>query len=323
MAEHASVRHVTLIADLATTPGNWPFVLCLENDFIYSWNGTAFVEFPNLIGVTAEIAAAIEGIEGGAAVWGDVTGTLGDQADLQAALDAKSAASHNHDADYEPIDPAIQSHIGSVHAPANATANDTDANLKARGNHTGEQAQSTITNLVSDLAGKSATSHNHTGTYEPANANIQAHVASAHAPIPAYARVTGSNATTTGQSLVNITGLTLALLANSVYEFEAVLMVASSSTAGNGYGVNYSAAGAVVESQITGTLAAATQKTLRISALNTAATPFVTVAANGGILIKGIMTTGANPGNLTVSHLKVTSGTSTAFINSFLKVSKI
>lgn len=313
MAEHASVHHVTLIADLATTPGNWPFVFCDENDFIYSWNGTAFVEFPNLIGVTAEIAAAIEGIEGGEVDWADV---LNKPATFP-------PSTHNHDADYEPIDALIQSHIQSLHAPSNATANDTDANLKARANHTGEQAQSTITNLVTDLAGKSATSHNHTGTYEPANANIQAHVASAHAPIPAYARVTGSNATTTGQSLVNITGLTLALLANSVYEFEAVLMVASSSTAGNGYGVNYSAAGAVVESQITGTLAAATQKTLRIGALNTAATPFVTVAANGGILIKGIMTTGANAGNITVSHLKVTSGTSTVFINSFLKVSKI
>ncbi len=35
-----------------------------------------------------------------------------------------------------------------------ATANDTDANLKNRANHTGSQAQSTITNLVSDLAAK-------------------------------------------------------------------------------------------------------------------------------------------------------------------------
>ena len=37
-----------------------------------------------------------------------------------------------------------------------ATTNDTDANLKARANHTGTQAQSTVTNLVSDLAAKQA-----------------------------------------------------------------------------------------------------------------------------------------------------------------------
>lgn len=36
------------------------------------------------------------------------------------------------------------------------TTNDTDANLKARANHTGTQGQSTIDNLVSDLAGKQA-----------------------------------------------------------------------------------------------------------------------------------------------------------------------
>lgn len=35
-----------------------------------------------------------------------------------------------------------------------ATANDTDANLKNRANHTGTQAQSTVVNLVSDLAAK-------------------------------------------------------------------------------------------------------------------------------------------------------------------------
>ena len=38
-----------------------------------------------------------------------------------------------------------------------ATTNDTDANLKSRANHTGTQAQSTIVDLVSDLAGKQPT----------------------------------------------------------------------------------------------------------------------------------------------------------------------
>lgn len=38
------------------------------------------------------------------------------------------------------------------------------------------------TDLQTALDAKSGTGHNHAGTYEPANANIQAHVASAHAP---------------------------------------------------------------------------------------------------------------------------------------------
>ena len=140
---------------------------------------------------------------------------------------------------------------------------------------------------------------------------------------PVYARVTGSNATTTGQTLVDIAGLSIALAINSVYEFEAVLSVQSSSTAGNKYGVNYSVAGGAVEAQIRGTLAAATSRADRISALNTATPAYVVIAATGGIHIKGIITTGANAGNLTIQHLKVTSGTSTVFINSFLKVTKV
>lgn len=42
-----------------------------------------------------------------------------------------------------------------------ATANDTDANLKNRANHTGTQAQSTIVNLVGDLGNKANSSHTH------------------------------------------------------------------------------------------------------------------------------------------------------------------
>lgn len=44
----------------------------------------------------------------------------------------------------------------------NATVNATNAELRDRSTHTGTQAQSTITNLTTDLAGKAATSHTHT-----------------------------------------------------------------------------------------------------------------------------------------------------------------
>lgn len=143
--------------------------------------------------------------------------------------------------------------------------------------------------------------------------------------IPVYAQVTGSNVTTTGQALVNITGLSVALTTNAVYEFEAVMSVSTSAvTTGTAYGVNYSVAGGAVEAQITGSSTATATKTLRISALNTATALYLAGSAQtGGVVIKGRVTTGANAGNFTISHLKLTSGTSTVFIGSFLRVTRI
>lgn len=48
-------------------------------------------------------------------------------------------------------------------------------------------AEGDVTGLTAALAGKAASGHNHSGVYEPANANIQAHVISAHAPANAQA----------------------------------------------------------------------------------------------------------------------------------------
>lgn len=73
----------------------------------------------------------------------------------QTALDGKAATSHNHDGSYS------------------ALTHNHDANYSALGhNHD---------------ASYSALGHNHAGVYEPANANIQAHVVAAHAPANAQA----------------------------------------------------------------------------------------------------------------------------------------
>lgn len=143
--------------------------------------------------------------------------------------------------------------------------------------------------------------------------------------IPVYAQVTGSNATTTGQALVDVTGLSVALTTNAVYEFEAVMSCQTSAvTTGTAYGVNYSAAGASVEASISGSSTSTAMKNLRISALNSATALYLaTSGQTGGIIIKGRVTTGANAGNLTIQHLKLTSGTSTVFVGSFLKVTRI
>lgn len=61
-------------------------------------------------------------------------------------------------------------------------SNSGDQDLSGKADVSHPHVQDDITNLVSDLNGKSPTSHNHSGTYEPANSNIQAHIGSSHAP---------------------------------------------------------------------------------------------------------------------------------------------
>ena len=144
--------------------------------------------------------------------------------------------------------------------------------------------------------------------------------------IVSIARVAGSDATTSSTTLVDITGLSIALEINSVYEITAALSVLSSETVnGNKYGINYSVAGATIEAQVwgyaTNTVPVVNE---RLTAFNTAsANSFNREASAHTILIKGIVVTGANAGNLTVQHLKITSGTATCYINSFLAVTKI
>lgn len=140
-----------------------------------------------------------------------------------------------------------------------------------------------------------------------------------------YSRVGITNSLTTGQSLVDISGLSNALLANSVYEFEAVLSVQTSGdTNGVGYGVNFTGTVSSLEAHITGSLTNIASKTLRINNNNTSAQPFLTTASQvGGILIRGIIATGPTGGNLSIRHLKITSGVSTVFNNSFLRTTKI
>lgn len=67
-------------------------------------------------------SAQLPASQGGAA-WGDITGTLSAQTDLQSALDGKSASGHNHTGTYEPANANIQTHVASAHAPANAQKN--------------------------------------------------------------------------------------------------------------------------------------------------------------------------------------------------------
>jgi len=99
--------------------------------------------------------------------------------DIQTQLNGKAASGHDHSGVYEP-----------VLTGAATTINDTDltANRAVIANASGKVAVSTVTDtelgyvsgvtsaIQTQLNGKSDTSHNHSGTYEAANANIQTHI---------------------------------------------------------------------------------------------------------------------------------------------------
>lgn len=95
----------------------------------------------------------------GGASWGEVTGTLSNQTDLQTALNAKAAATHNHDLAYAPA--------GHHHDASYATTGHNHDGTYATAAHNHDSAYS-------------AAAHNHAGVYEPAG-TVAAHGAS-HAP---------------------------------------------------------------------------------------------------------------------------------------------
>jgi hypothetical protein len=125
--------------------------------------------------------------------------------------------------------------------------------------------------------------------------------------------------------LADVTGLVSDTLSvSSNYEFEAVLSAASSSSAGNQYGVNCT----VAPTRILATSAAATSATaasiVSTAANNTAMTAQMTVAADGLVVIKGFLSTaGTGSPVFSIQHLKATSGTSTVRIGSVLRIKKL
>jgi hypothetical protein len=153
---------------------------------------------------------------------------------------------------------------------------------------------------------------------------------------PIYARVTGSNFTTSSRSLTNITGLSIALEVSSVYEFEAALQVRSADADGTNYGINYSGtAPTSVDGQVSGFVDLGGNEGhaqfRRLSGNNTvpvgtsSGTTFMEEnGVDGAIHIRGIIVTPAGTaGNLTVRTLQYDTGSTTVYTGSYLKVTKI
>lgn len=137
--------------------------------------------------------------------------------------------------------------------------------------------------------------------------------------------VSGSDATTTGQSLVDVTGLTFSAAANTTYEFRAVLNCTTTAvTTGTEYGLANVGTAMTTVFTATGATNAATGATYFVSATNAATQPFLLASGQSGIVVlEGQFTMGATAGNVTVRHLKVTSGTSTVKQGSSFKVRKL
>lgn len=138
--------------------------------------------------------------------------------------------------------------------------------------------------------------------------------------------VTGSAATTSSTSLVDITGLVTGTLPNSTrYEFECVLdMLTSADVTGIKVAVNCAGGGTVVCSPImlaTSTTNGASAQTLTNSSASGAV--MTTISENGTIWIKGMITT-STTGTATIGmkHLKFTSGTSTVNVGSVMRLRK-
>jgi hypothetical protein len=143
--------------------------------------------------------------------------------------------------------------------------------------------------------------------------------------MPVFVCVSGSDAATSSTTLVDVTGLSASLAANSVYWFTASLLtLTSADSTGTRYGVNFSAAGATIAASLMGSRTTTTAAADGISAFNTSTGSYMTSSAqSGGVQFSGRIATGANVGSLTIQHLKISSGTSTVKVGSCLTVTKV
>jgi hypothetical protein len=269
----------------------------------------------------------------GTAAWGSVTGTLSNQSDLQTALNGKQASGSyavttNNLSDLSNagtartnLGLAIGTNVQAFNSNLSTIAGLTPTTNNFIVSVSSAWASRTPTEVKVTLALDNVTNESKTTMLN----NAALGGTPTGIGLPVYARVVTSNATTTGQALTTITGLSIALVANAVYEVECMLSVSTSAvTTGTGYGINYSAAGATIEGFVQGSSTTTADKTLRLNAFNTSSQAWITSSAQtGGILIKATVTVGANAGNLTAQHLKVTSGTSTVFISSYMKATRI
>jgi hypothetical protein len=214
-------------------------------------------------GVSASVSGTVAtvtiagGGTGGGAAWGDITGTLSNQADLQTALNGKAASSHTH-------------------AQSDVTNLTTDLAGKANATHTHSAADITSGNLaVARLNGgtgaSSSTFWRGDGTW--------ATPAGGGGSSATYVRATADTATT-ATSYSNIAGLSLPLSASTRYEIEChILIVSAATTTGPGISWTHSATPTLAAGQAVGGMTTTATGSQTVTATNDSGTVQTGVAA--------------------------------------------
>lgn len=98
----------------------------------------------------------LAGGSGAPLTWGNITGTLANQIDLQTALNTKAATNHDHpDATSSQRGFMTENHVSKLNGiQAGATLNSPDSFLLNRASHTGTQPISSVINLQNQLDAK-------------------------------------------------------------------------------------------------------------------------------------------------------------------------
>lgn len=158
--------------------------IALDTNLAYLWSGSAYVEVSPSLALGETSATAYRGDRGKTAY------------DHSQATHAPAGAEVNVQSNWTTSDTSDDAYIKNkpplgtaseknVPATGNASATEvvfgSDTRLTdARTPTSHVHEESDITGLSTSLSGKSDTTHTHTDTYEPKNANIQSHISSAH-----------------------------------------------------------------------------------------------------------------------------------------------
>lgn len=119
----SGIVQVVDFANLPATGDNNTVYITQDTGYMYRWSGVSYVQLTDQT-----------------AIWGQVSGTLSNQTDLQTELDGKAAITHSHViSDVTGLQTALDAKADSVHT------------------HT----ISDVTDLQTTLDGKAATTHNH------------------------------------------------------------------------------------------------------------------------------------------------------------------
>lgn len=144
-------------------------------------------------------------------------------------------------------------------------------------------------------------------------------------------KVVSADATTTGQTLVDVTGLTNNVSANATYRFKATLLCTTTAvTTGTEYGIaltgGATGTGLTTFFNATGFTNAAgvgPGAVYTVGATNSATPAFLQGSGQTGVVVlEGFFTTAGGTPTVAVRHLKVTSGTSTVKVGSTFEIQR-